>query len=425
MEKHLALRRSKRLATACLMVSVAVFIGTSLAPRNGWSDLLRAMSEAAMVGALADWFAVTALFRRVPLPGLWAHTAIIPRNKDRIAENLGRFVNEKFLSPQALAEMIRRHDPAQLLAAWLAQPDNARQLGGYMARAMAGVLEFTDDRKIQGFVRDAMQAALTQVDLTRSLGSILDTLTQDGRHQQLLDRAIVQLADWLNRPQTREFIAQSMVDWIKREYPKMEKLLPSNWLGEKSAATLAEVIDTLLTGIAQDAQHGLRQAFDREVAKLITRLKEDESLRQRGEQFKRELLQGPAVSSYLSNLWASLREWIRTDLAQPDSQLHAKAAGATAWVGQALLEDAALRASLNAHLQQMIATIGPEMAGFLTRHISDTVRNWDAAELSRQIELQIGPDLQTIRINGTVVGALVGALLFGATLLMQHLAGNF
>ncbi|WDZ96219.1 DUF445 family protein [Herbaspirillum sp. WKF16] len=417
MDKQQSLRRAKRFALLCLLVAVAVFIAASLAPRLWWVDLLRAMAEAAMVGALADWFAVTALFRKVLLP----HTAIIPRNKDRIADNLAVFVEEKFLSPQSLTELVRRHDPARRLAGWLAAPENAQRLGAYMAQAMAGVLTLTDDRKIQGFVRDALHAALGKVDLSGSLATILDTLTRDGRHQQLLDRVIQQVVELLNREQTRAFIAESMVEWLRREYPKIEKVLPSSWIGEKSAETLADIIDKLLTGVAADPQHSLRQAFDRQVAGFVTRLKEDEGLRERAEEIKRELLEGEAVNAYVAGLWNSLREWLRQDLAREDSVLHAKAAGATQWVGQALLEDAELRASLNRHLEQAVGALSPEVAKFLTRHISDTVKNWDAAELSRQIELNIGRDLQYIRINGTVVGGVIGALLFGASRLMQWL----
>jgi uncharacterized membrane-anchored protein YjiN (DUF445 family) len=421
MDKSLALHRAKRFALACLLGSAVLFVAASLAPPSLWTALLRAMAEAAMVGALADWFAVTALFRRIPLPFLARHTAIIPRNKDRIADNLAVFVEEKFLSPQSLAGLVRRHDPAQRLSAWMAAPENAARLGGYMAQAVAGVLTLTDDRRIQAFVREALQTALGKLDLSRSLASILDTLTLDGRHQQLLDRAIVALAELLNREQTRAFIAERMVEWLQREYPKIEKLLPSNWIGEKSADTLADILDKLLTGIAEDPQHSLRQAFDRQLAGFVARLKEDPALRARAEEIKREILQGEAVNAYVGSLWESLRQWLRQDLARPDSALHAQASAATQWIGRALQEDAELRSSLNAHLEQAIASLSPDVAQLLTRHISDTIKQWDTAELSRQIELNIGRDLQYIRINGTLVGGLIGALLFGLSWLMQWL----
>ncbi len=421
MDKSLALHRAKRFALACLLGSAVLFVVSSLAPPSLWTGLLRAVAEAAMVGALADWFAVTALFRRIPLPLLARHTAIIPRNKERIADNLAVFVEEKFLSPQSLAGLVRRHDPAQRLSAWMALPENAARLGGYMAQAVAGVLTLTDDRRIQAFVREALQTALGKLDLSRSLASILDTLTLDGRHQQLLDRAIVALAELLNREQTRAFIAERMVEWLQREYPKIEKLLPSNWIGEKSADTLADILDKLLTGIAEDPQHSLRQAFDRQLAGFVARLKEDPALRARAEEIKREILQGEAVNAYVGSLWESLRQWLRQDLARPDSALHAQASAATQWIGRALQEDAELRSSLNAHLEQAIASLSPDVAQLLTRHISDTIKQWDTAELSRQIELNIGRDLQYIRINGTLVGGLIGALLFGLSWLMQWL----
>ena len=422
MDKQQALRRAKRLALICLLAAVALFVGASLAPPSPWSGLLRAMAEAAMVGALADWFAVSALFRRLPLPWLSRHTAIIPRNKDRIADNLAVFVEEKFLSPQSLAALVRRHDTARRLSAWMAAPENAARLGSYMAQAVGAVLTLTDDRRIQAFVRDALHAALGKLDLSRSLATILDTLTLDGRHQQLLDRAIVALAELLNREETRAFIAERMVEWLQREYPKIEKLLPSNWIGEKSATTLADILDKLLSGIAEDPQHSLRQAFDRQLAGFIQRLKQDPALRERAEQIKREVLQGEAVNAYVGSLWESLRTWLRQDLERPDSALHAQAAAATQWIGRALQEDAALRTSLNDHLEQAMASLSPEVAQLLTHHISDTIKQWDSAELSRHIELNIGRDLQYIRINGTLVGGLIGALLFGLSWLMQWAA---
>ncbi|EJM97517.1 DUF445 domain-containing protein [Herbaspirillum sp. YR522] len=419
MDKATALRRAKLLALAWLVGAALVFVAASLAPRMLWSDLLRAMAEAAMVGALADWFAVSALFRRIPIPLLSSHTAVIARNKDRIADNLAVFVEEKFLNPHALATLIKRHDPARLVAEWLADPAHARQVGTYLCAALAQVLDMADDRAIQRFAREAMHAAFERVDLSRSLGAILDVLTRDGRHQELLDQAIGQVAALLNRDSTRAFIAEHMVQWLRQEYPKIEKLLPSTWIGEKSADTLAEIIDKLLTGIANDPEHALRRAFDEQLAAFIEQLKHDPAMQARGQRIKQELLEGEAVSTYLSGLWGNIRGWLQRDLAQPDSALHAKASGAAQWIGQALQDDQHLRATLNARLEQAIATLGPEMTQLLTRHISETVKNWDAVELARQVELNIGRDLQYIRINGTVVGALIGAALFGATLALQ------
>lgn len=425
MDKEQALRKEKRIALYWLLGAFLVFVATSLAPRMVWVDFLRAMSEAAMVGGLADWFAVTVLFRKIPVYGFKGHTGVIPNNKDKIADNLAIFVEEKFLDARSLTELIRKHDPAQHIAIWMANPDNANILGSYMVRALSGVLAFTDDIKIRRFIQDAIHAAVSKIDLTQSLGSILDVLTKDGRHQVLLDHAIHRTVLLLNQEDTRTAIAGKMVEWLKQEYPVAEKVLPSHWIGEKSADTLADILDTLLTAVANDKQHALRKAFDKEVLALIVRLKEDAALHAKGEQIKQEILQGEAVGTYITGLWGSLRQWIKDDLARADSTLHAKTSAATQWIGRALLEDAQLRASLNHHMEQTISAIGPDFAQVLTRHISDTVKNWNANDLSHQIELNIGKDLQKIRINGTIVGGLIGAILFGLSSLLQQAGGLF
>lgn len=423
MNKELALQKEKRIALYWLLGAFLVFVATSLSPKTLWIDFLRAMSEAAMVGGLADWFAVTVLFRKIPVYGFRGHTGVIPNNKDKIADNLAVFVEEKFLDAKSLAKLIHKHDPAQHIADWMAVPANADVLGRYMVRAMSGILAFTDDQKIRSFIQEAIRAAVSKIDLTQSLGSILDVLTKDGRHQVLLDHAINRTALLLNQEDTRTAIAGKMVEWLKQEYPVTEKILPSQWIGDKSADTLADILDNLLSAIANDREHALRRAFDKEVLALIVRLKEDTALHAKGELIKQEILQGEAVGSYITELWGSLRQWIKDDLARPDSTLHAKTAAATQWIGRALQDDAQLRTSLNHHMEQTISAIGPDFARILTRHISDTVKNWNANDLSHQIELNIGRDLQKIRINGTIVGGMIGAILFGLSQLLQRASG--
>lgn len=205
MDKYQQLKRSKQLAL--LLAAAATFIVTLFLPPNFWVLGVKAIAEAAMVGALADWFAVVALFRRVPLPLIARHTAIIPRNKDRIGENLGRFVQEKFLDTDSLLALIRRNNPAQLLAQWLNAPGNADRVGRHLLQVMRGFLDLTDDARIQQFMRRAVHRALDKVDLTQSSAMILDSLTKNNRHQALLDAAIEQLLQLLHKPGTREFIA--------------------------------------------------------------------------------------------------------------------------------------------------------------------------------------------------------------------------
>lgn len=413
------LARAKRRPLILLLGAALVFVGTALSPPGIVVDGAKAMSEAAMVGALADWFAVVALFRRVPIPFVSAHTGVIPRNKDRIAEELAAFVRDKFLDVNSLVDLIRRHDPVARLSAWLAAPHNAQRLGHYAVRMMSGVLGLTEDARIQTFIRDGLNAALARVDVSKSAGALLDTLTRDGRHQELLDRLLEQMQALLRDEGTRAFVAARIVEGLKGEYPKMEKVLPSEWIGESGARVLESAVNRLLLQVSEDREHHLRRKFDEVVEQLIVRLKHDPAFLRKGEELKASLREGGALNDYTRELWDSLRAWLRADLDREDSALHAKVAATGRWLGETLAADADLRASLNGHLEEAARAMAPDFAGYLTEHIRDTVRNWDARETARLIELKIGKDLQAIRINGTVIGGTIGLGLYLCSLLFE------
>lgn len=419
MDKEIALRKAKHLALAFLLGSTVIFIGTTLAPHTTWIALLHASAEAAMVGALADWFAVSALFRRIPLPGLAGHTAIIPANKDKIADNLAVFVQEKFLDTASLTQLVQQRDPARQLGRWLCTPAHTERLGLHMGRAMGGLLSLINDASISKFLLQALHTAIDHVDLGRSAASLLDLLTRDGRHQQVLDLTIQRLVELINHEETRDMVATKLVAWLKQEYPVVEKILPSTAIGSKGAQTLADILEHLLNDIAQDPQHQLRLAFDREVEKLVARLRIDPAMQTKVEEIKQHLLHDRALGDYAGTLWGHVRQWIADDLTNPDSLLKTRISHAATWIGQSLTEDVTLRDALNQHIEDAVRAVGPDIANFMTRHISQTVKNWDAQALSHQVELNIGRDLQFIRINGTVVGALIGAALFCITWLMQ------
>lgn len=412
MDKYQQLKRSKQLALALLLAAAATFIVTLFLPANFWVLGVKAIAEAAMVGALADWFAVVALFRRVPLPLIARHTAIIPRNKDRIGENLGRFVQEKFLDTDSLLALIRRNNPAQLLAQWLNAPGNADRVGRHLLQVIRGFLDLTDDARIQQFMRRAVHRALDKVDLTQSSAMILDSLTKNNRHQALLDAAIEQLLLLLHKPGTREFIALQIVRWLKREHPVKAKVLPTEWLGEHSATLVANAVDSILDDVARDQGHELRLGFNRAVQRLIDRLKSDPEMTARAESVKQWLKEDESLNRYIGELWQDLRAWLKRDLSSDDSRVQERVRLAALWLGETLLADEALRSSMNQHLEDAARSVAPEFAAFLTRHISDTVKSWDARDMSQQIELNIGRDLQFIRINGTLVGGTIGLLLY-------------
>jgi uncharacterized membrane-anchored protein YjiN (DUF445 family) len=411
-DKQEELRQSKRLALSFFVGAAALFVVSLFLPLNWWSGLLKAFAEAAMVGALADWFAVAALFRRIPIPIVSRHTEIIPANKHRIADNLAAFVHEKFLDTDSIVRLIQRHDPARRVADWLVQPQNTDRLGRYLVKTAGWALDFIEDAAVQNFVQRAVHGMIRSVDLSKTAGTILESVTRDGRHQELLDEGILQLAKLLDNEETQAFIAQGIVDWLREEYAFMEKMLPSELIGRKGADLTVKLAAGILKRVSEDPQHPLRQRFDVFTADFIARLQDDPAFLEKGEDIKRYLIGDETLNSYLGALWGDLKTWIKADLHKEDSMLRRRLEATGAWVGRTLADDPLLRASLNENLELAARGAAPEFAGFLTRHIADTVKHWDSREMSEQIELNIGKDLQYIRINGTVVGGLIGVVLY-------------
>ncbi len=407
-----ALQRAKRLALALLLGAALVFAFTNWAPRSLGIDCLKAIAEAAMVGALADWFAVRALFRRVPIPFIARHTAIIPRNKDRIGQNLARFVRDKFLDADSLVALIRRHDVVGHLAQWLLVPENARLLGQQVARMLAAALDMVQDRQVEHFVQRAARALIGRIDLSQAMATVLGALTHNGRHQALLDEALARLIDTLRVPETRTLIAHTIVQWLKKEHPLKEKMLPTDWLGDKGAAMLAHALESLLADVAGNPQHQLRAKFDEAVQGLIARLQHDPAWAHKAGEVRRYLQTDATLGHYVQELWRGMRAALQRDLANEHSAVARNVHAMGRWLGQSLAQDAALREALNAQLQRWVQGLAPEVSQFVAQHIQDTVQRWDAADMAALIELNIGKDLQYIRINGTVVGGLIGLVLF-------------
>ncbi|MBN4667124.1 DUF445 family protein [Pandoraea nosoerga] len=412
MDPAIALQRAERRALSFLLVALVVFIATLFMPPHFVTGWIRAAAEAAMVGGLADWFAVEALFRRIPIPGLSRHTNILIRKKDALGDGLARFVREKFLDTPSVVRLIRQQNPADAVSHWLGSYENTRQLSAVMVKVAAGVLDVMDERNVQAFIRRALDTMIDRLDMSRSAAAILDTLTRDGRHQALLDETLDYLVALLNEPDTREFISARIVEWLKTDHPRKEKVLPSEWIGDKGAEMISAALMRLLAQMEADESHQLRQAFDRAVAGLIDRLKHDAELQSRLDAFKAQLKGDTALNAYVGGLWNEWRGWVKRDLVQKDSVIGAKITGAAAWIGQELARSESLRRALDAQLLDAAERMAPGFADFVTEHIRATVHGWNAEHLSRQIRLSVGQDLQYIRINGTLVGGLIGAVLY-------------
>lgn len=414
-----ALTRSKRLALGLLLLVTVAFVVSHFLAQTLAVQCLRAVAEAAMVGALADWFAVSALFRRIPIPWVQRHTAIIPRNKDRIGDNLAVFVRDRFLDPVSLVALLRRHDAAQALADWLGAPGNSQLLGRQLARLALAGLELVQDRQVERLLAQALRAVLAQVDFSRALATGLQALTQDGRHQAVLDDVLRRISAVLQQTDTQHLVAEAIVQWLKREHPLKEKLLPTDWLGDKGAELAAQALESLLHDIAHNPQHRMREAFDGALQRLIVRLQQDPDYARRGEQFRHYVLHDEKLAAYLRDVWRRMRQRLEADLADPHSHIARKLAGMGRGLSQALAQDAALRASMNTRLEAWAQALAPEVSEFIARHIRETVQRWDAQELSALVEQHMGKDLQFIRINGTLVGGTIGLLLFGLGQLAQ------
>jgi uncharacterized membrane-anchored protein YjiN (DUF445 family) len=421
-QKRQELAHAKRKAGLLLAAAAGIFGMTMLVPPDPWVLALRAITEAAMVGGLADWFAVSALFRRIPtgIPFITAHTDVIPRSKDRIADNLSAFVKEKFLAPDTLVELIRQHDPSRYVAQWLTDPANARRLGSYLARGLEGALHLVEDARIEQLLRDAAREVFKGVDLTGSLRGVLDTLTSDGRHDQLLQQGLDRALALMDRPETRAWMAAQVIDWLTQEHPRKQKLLPKQWIAQNVAAAIADAVSGRLESIRANPSHAYRQAFDEWVREFVLRLQTDPALQARGEEIKQYLLNDETFGTYVGGLWGSVKTWLSEDLRNPASVFHQSVAAGGTWLGEQLTKDPELRQALRTQLEEAAIRLAPEFAEFLTRHVRDTVREWDGREMADQIELNIGKDLQAIRVNGTIVGGVIGLGLH----LLTYLTGS-
>jgi len=414
-EKVAALARMKRIATVLFVAVTILFV---VARREGW-PWVAAFAEAAMIGALADWFAVVALFRRplgLPIP----HTAILPRNKARLADNLAIFIRDRFLDTQSLVTRLRAAQPADRIAAWLQDEKNARLLADRIAVLLAESLDFMDDKRVRRLVLHALRRRAGTLDLAAGVGRIMDVLTEDGRHQALLDEGLRKLAAWLDDPAVKEGFAGMIVDVASKEYPKVVSMLglvginPAE-LGEKVSVGIVAGVNGLLDEVARDPQHPRRAAFNELVAGYIERLKHDEAFRLRIEQVKRDFLAHPGVAAYLQELWDEMRGWLARDMGRPDSRVRRKIASAAAAIGASMAGNPALRDSVNEHIEHTVESLAPELRDGLSRHIASTMRAWNDEDLVREIEHSVGRDLQFIRLNGTVVGGLIGVALYAVT----------
>jgi uncharacterized membrane-anchored protein YjiN (DUF445 family) len=316
------------------------------------------------------------------------------------------------LDPDSLAALLRRHDLVERLAQWLVLPANAQLLGQQVTRMAAAALEMLQDRQVEHLIHKAVRTLIGQIDLSRTLATVLGALTHNGRHQALLSDALTHVIAALQNEETRTWMARTIVLWAKKEHPYTEKILPTDWLGNKSAALMAQALENLLADVASNPEHALRARFDGAVHSLIERLQTDPDWARKAEEVRHYLQTDATLGGYVQELWRGMRAALLRDLTDEDSAVARNVRAMGQWLGQSLVRDAPLRHALNERLQDWVRGLAPDVSQFVAQHIQDTVQRWDAQEMADLVELNIGKDLHYIRINGTLVGGLIGLVLF-------------
>ena len=407
-ERLRALRRMKANATGLLVVAAAVFVVcVTVGDGRGLWGYVQAAAEASMVGGLADWFAVTALFRHpmgIPIP----HTAIIPRKKDQLGAALGAFVQQHFLTASVVGEHVAQAEVPRRIGEWLAVPDNAARVADEFAAALAGIGSFVRDDEIRAAVAAYAEKRLRSADVAPLLSRILLAVCESGQHQVALTAGLRGLMRFLddNRSIFRLRLAEESPEWVPE------------WVDDRVFAKLFNGLQSFLADVTADESHELRQQFDRRLRDYATALRVDPAKAASIDAAKLQLLDHPEVREWLTTLWTHVKGAVLAGAADPGSELRRTVQSLTVQVGTALRDDPPLQAKFEGVLQRMVSHVAARYGADIASLISTTVARWDAEETGRRLELQVGRDLQFIRINGTVVGALVGILIHAISQLL-------
>jgi uncharacterized membrane-anchored protein YjiN (DUF445 family) len=400
--KQIQLDRMKRRATGLLVGASVLFAITLVLERQfPWLGFVRATAEAAMVGGLADWFAITALFRHpmgIPIP----HTAIIPSRKDRIGRSLGGFVQNNFLSREVIAARLHGLRIAERMAKWVSDPANSGRIAHHVATGLAGTAQVLRDEDVQAMIDRALVTRVRNTQVAPVLGNVLSLLTADNRHQELLDEALRLISDGVSR--NEELIRQR----IREESPW--------WLPEAVDDRIHDkvvvAIENTLKQVAVDPGHPLRERFDRALTEFIEKLRTSPELSARAEEIKEDMLTNPAVRQFSATIWGDAKHALARYAQRKETDPPGAVEQGLMKLGEAVLTDAELMAKIDQWILDAVLYAVEQFRGEAAQLISYTVGQWDADETSKKIELQIGKDLQYVRINGTLVGGLVGLLLY-------------
>ncbi len=403
-EQSLARRlgRMRAVATGLLAGMALVFAGTNfLLPRHPWLAPLRAFAEAAVVGGLADWFAVTALFRRplgLPIP----HTAIVPSRKNEIGRALARFIRDHFLVKEAIDRQLERTGLAQRLGHWLDDGQAAARIGRDLAVAFDWLLAAGDGGALRSALGASLRAAPAQLPANAVIATLLEVLTTASHEQVLIDQLVAF---------GRTELERHRVDIRVRIHERSPWWLP-RFVDQEIYDQLMREIERILDDIGDDPAHPAREQFKARLTALQHSLATDPAFAVRAREIAATLLDEPAVRDYGRELWTRTSQSIRAALAEPTSAMRQGLETEIRRIGNVLKNDPAVAASLDAWLKQVLLYVVETYRDPLSEIVSETIERWDPAETAARVELNIGRDLQFIRVNGTLVGGCVGLLLY-------------
>ncbi|WP_207842353.1 DUF445 domain-containing protein [Williamsia soli] len=413
-ERKAALRRMKLVATGLLMLAAVIYLCCRwLEDRDGenvaaWVGYVRAASEAGMVGALADWFAVTALFKHpmgIPIP----HTALIRKKKDQIGDQLGGFIEENFMTPDVIEEKVAQLALPTRVSSWLADPKNAPRVGAEAARGIAFAAEMLDDEDIEKLITAAMRWA-AEPEWGPPAGRVLEQLISENR----LEPVIQLLCD---RAHDFALGSQDLIDRvIDKDGPAWAPKFVNSLVGDRLYREIVEFSFKVKT----DPNHQVRQAMTGVMVQLAHDLQNDPDTIARLEAIKSELLERDEVTGAASTAWNAGKALIEQLLADPNGTLRATLTDSIIQIAERIRDDEVLKNKMNIWMVRVARHISENYSQEIISVITETVRGWDAEDTSNKIELQVGRDLQFIRINGTVVGSLAGLAIYTVSVLLFH-----
>ena len=399
---------TKRRATALLAAVAVVFVATAVWGDSTWADYLEATAAASMVGGLADWFAVTALFRHplgLPIP----HTAIVVERKDQFGATLAAFMRESFLTRDVLVERVRAAGLVGRLGSWLAKDENASRVAAEAADAAVAGADLLRDEDVHGVLEDVARERVEAVPLAPLAGRALRFFTEGERHEDVLDAALHRLDRYLaaHGQELRSRLGAKSPWWVPGA------------VEDRIFDRLIDGARSVLRDMAGDRNHELRRDFTARVRLLAAELETSVDLRERGERLKHDLLTQPHVREWVASLWADAKGELRAQACDPDSRLRMRLVSGIMAAGRRLQDDAELAATVQTAVERGVGYLADHFDGDVADFISDTIARWDAEETASRLELLLGPDLQYVRINGTVVGAVAGLALHAVSAVLS------